>query len=200
MKGFPQVAFLKPLVKNPNILVGEYTYYDDPAGPEHFERHNVLYHYPFYGDKLVIGKFCAIACGAKFLMNGANHRLTGISDYPFNLFGQGWERVMPQQQDLPMRGDTVIGHDVWIGYESLILPGVRIGDGAIIGARAVVTRDVPAYAVVGGSPANVLKMRFDPETVDRLLAVQWWHWSAEKISRNLEKIIGADVFALEAAE
>lgn len=194
------MGFLKPLVKHPNIIVGDYTYYDDPAGPEHFERDNVLYHYPFFGDKLVIGKFCAIGCGTKFLMNGANHRLRGLSAYPFNLFGKGWERVTPELSDLPMRGDTVIGHDVWIGYDSLIMPGITVGDGAIIGARAVVTKDVPPYAIVGGSPAHVLKMRFEPEDVERLLAIQWWHWSVEKITRNLEKIVGADVFALESAE
>lgn len=200
MKGFSQVGFLKPLVKNPNIVIGEYTYYDDPAGPENFERDNVLYHYPFFGDRLVIGKFCAIGCGTKFLMNGSNHRLNSLSAYPFNLFGKGWERVTPELGDLPVRGDTVIGHDVWIGYDCLIMPGVRVGDGAIVGARAVVTKDVPPYAIVGGSPAHELKMRFERDVVERLLKVQWWHWSVEKITRNLEKIVGGDVFALETAE
>lgn len=200
MKGFRQVAFLKPLIKNPNIVVGDYTYYDDPAGSEHFERNNVLYHYPFYGDRLVIGKYCAIGCGTKFLMNGANHRLSSLSSYPFSLFGGGWEKVTPKREDLPVRGDTVIGNDVWIGYDSLIMPGVTIGDGAIVAARAVVTKDVPPYAMVGGSPAHVLKMRFPPDAVQRLLAVGWWHWDAAKVTRNLEKIVGGDIFALETAE
>lgn len=200
MKGFPQVGFLKALVKNPAIVVGDYSYYDDPDGPERFERDNVLYHYPFLGDRLVIGKFCAIGRGAKFIMNGANHKISGCSTYPFGIFGGDWARVVPRLEELPLRGDTIVGNDVWIGYEALILPGVTIGDGAIVAARAVVTKDVPAYAVVGGNPARVLKQRFEDDVVKRLLAVAWWNWDAAKITRNLEKITGGDVAALEAAE
>ena len=151
MAGFPQVCFIRNTVKNPNVVVGDYTYFDDPEDSENFER-NVLYHYPFVGDKLVIGKFCALARGVKFIMNGANHKLSGFSTYPFGIFGQGWEAAIPAPKDLPSRGDTVVGNDVWIGYDALVLPGVKIGNGAIVAARAVVAKDVPAYAVVGGNP------------------------------------------------
>jgi virginiamycin A acetyltransferase len=196
MAGFPQVGFLKPLVSNPNIVVGDYTYYDDPDGPEHFETRNVLYHFPFVGDKLVIGKFCALARGVRFIMNGANHKISGFSTYPFQIFGKGWEAVMPKPGDLPYRGDTVIGNDVWLGYDVLVMPGVKIGDGAIIAARAVVTRDVPPYAVIGGNPAKVVKQRFSDEVVAELLAIRWWDWPVEKITRNLQAIVGADLSVL----
>jgi virginiamycin A acetyltransferase len=155
MSGFPQVCFIRNTIKSPNIEVGEYTYYDDPEDSENFER-NVLYHFDFIGDRLIIGKFCAIARGAKFIMNGANHKLSGISTYPFQIFGNGWERVMPSPSDLPYKGDTVIGNDVWIGYESLIMPGVKIRDGAIISSRSVVTSDVEPYTIVGGNPAKLI--------------------------------------------
>ncbi|MBX7104472.1 MAG: CatB-related O-acetyltransferase [Gemmataceae bacterium] len=154
LPGFPQVGFLKPLVRNPNIVVGDYTYYDDPDGPEHFESRCVLYHFPFVGDKLVIGKYCALARGVRFIMNGANHKISGFSTFPFYIFGHGWEAVMPQPDELPYKGDTVVCNDVWLGYESLVMPGVRIGDGAIVASRSVVVGDVPAYAVVGGNPAG----------------------------------------------
>lgn len=198
MVGFPQVCFIRNTVSNPNIVIGEYTYYDDPEGPEAFER-NVLYHYPFMGDRLVIGRFCAIARGAKFIMNGANHKISGFSTYPFQIFGNGWERVMPAPGDLPYKGDTVIGNDVWIGYDALIMPGVHIGDGAIIAARAVVTGDVSPYTVVGGNPARQLRARFPADVVAALLEIAWWEWDAEKITRNLEAIIGADIEALNRA-
>ena len=198
MAGFPQVCFIRNTVKNPHIVVGDYTYYDDPEDSENFER-NVLYHYPFVGDKLVIGKFCALARGVKFIMNGANHKLTGFSTYPFGIFGQGWEAAVPAPADLPSRGDTVVGNDVWIGYDALVMPGVRIGNGAIVAARAVVVKDVPAYAVVGGNPAQVLKSRFPPETVATLEQIAWWDWPVEKITRNLKAIVSADLDALQAA-
>ncbi|WP_145577725.1 Vat family streptogramin A O-acetyltransferase [Yersinia alsatica] len=167
MKGFPQVCFIKNTVTNPNIIVGDFTYYDDPENSENFER-NVLYHFPFIGDKLIIGKFCAIAKGVQFIMNGANHKLSGFSTYPFYIFGNGWEKAAPQVGDLPYKGDTIIGNDVWIGYQALIMPGVKIGNGAIISSRSVVTSDVPAYAVVGGNPAKVIKKRFTDETIASL--------------------------------
>lgn len=195
MAGFPQVCFIKNTVSNPNIIVGDYSYYDDPEDSENFER-NVLYHFPFIGDKLIIGKFCAIARGARFIMNGANHKLSGISTYPFQIFGNGWEKVMPKSGDLPYKGDTVIGNDVWIGYEALIMPGVNIGNGAIIGARAVVVADVPAYAIVGGNPARVIRQRFDPADVAVLEAIAWWDWPVEKISRHLGLIVAGDIAAL----
>jgi virginiamycin A acetyltransferase len=197
MDGFPQVCFIKNTVKNPNIIVGDYTYYDDPEDSENFER-NVLYHYPFIGDRLIIGKFCALARGAKFIMNGANHKLSGISTYPFQIFGNGWEKVMPSLTQLPYKGDTVIGHDVWIGYDALIMPGIRIGNGAIVSSRAVVSRDVPPYAVVGGNPAKPIKHRFSPEAVETLQAIAWWDWPVGKITRNLSVIVSGDIDALRA--
>ena len=197
MAGFPQVCFIKNTVTSPNIIIGDYTYYDDPDDSENFER-NVLYHYPFIGDRLIIGKFCALARGVKFIMNGANHKMSGISTYPFAIFGNGWEAAMPQPGELPFKGDTVIGNDVWIGYDCLIMPGVRIGDGAIIAARSVVTADVPAYTVVGGNPARRIKDRFAPAVVDRLLALAWWDWPIEKITRHLATIVAGDVDALLA--
>lgn len=198
MTGFPQVGFLKHFVTRPNIAVGDYTYYDDPAGPEHFQDRNVRYHFDFIGDVLRIGKFCAIATGATFIMNGANHAMNGLSTYPFAIFGNGWERVMFAFENTS-RGDTVVGNDVWIGTDATILPGVTIGDGAVIGAKAVVAKDVPPYAVVVGNPGRVVRTRFDDATVQKLLAIRWWDWDAEKITRNLELIVGADVDALARA-
>lgn len=197
MKGFPQVCFIKNTVDNPNIVIGDYTYYDDPDDSENFER-NVLYHFPFIGDKLIIGKFCAIARGVRFIMNGANHKLSGISTYPFQIFGAGWEKVMPEMKDLPYKGDTVIENDVWIGYEALIMPGVRIGNGAIVSSRAVVTRDVPAYTIVGGNPATPIRKRFPDDAIAKLEAVAWWNWPIEKITRHLDVIVAGDVDALVA--
>lgn len=198
MKGFPQVGFLKNFITSPNIEVGDYTYYDDPDGPENFEA-NVLYHFPFIGDKLKIGKFCAIAKDVTFIMNGANHKVSGFSTYPFYIFGNGWEKVLPSEGELPYKGDTVIGNDVWLGYESTIMPGVSIGHGAIIASKSVVTADVPAYSVVGGNPAKVLKLRFDEATIEKLLSIAWWDWSAEKITENLEAIVNSDIEALSKA-
>lgn len=195
MAGFPQVCFIKNTITNPNIIVGDYTYYDDPQDSENFER-NVLYHFPFIGDKLIIGKFCAIAKGVQFIMNGANHKLSGISTYPFQIFGNGWEQVMPAMSDLPYKGDTVIGNDVWIGYEALIMPGVKIGNGAIISSRSVVTSDVPAYSIVGGNPAKVIKLRFPEQDIEKLEAIAWWDWPVEKISQHLKDIVSGDISSL----
>ncbi len=198
MAGFPRVCFIRNTVRNPNILIGDYTYYDDPEDAENFER-NVLYHYPFVGDKLIIGRFCALAHGTRFIMNGANHKLSGFSTYPFSIFGGGWERATPGPGDLPFKGDTVVGNDVWLGYQSLIMPGVRIGDGAIVAAGSVVTRAVASYTVVGGNPARVIRERFPPATVRALLEIAWWNWDIAKISRHLDRITGADVEALRCA-
>ena len=197
MPEFPQICFIKNTVKNPKIIIGDYTYYDDPEDSENFER-NVLYHYDFSQDKLIIGKFCALARGVKFIMNGANHQVSGFSTYPFYIFGNGWEKVTPQDDDLPFKGDTVVGNDVWIGYESTIMPGVIIGDGAIVAARSVVVNDVPAYSIVGGNPARIIKQRFTTETIQTLLEIAWWNWDIEKISANLEQIVAADINALLA--
>lgn len=195
MEGFPQVCFIKNTVHNPNILIGDYTYYDDPEDSENFER-NVLYHFPFVGDKLIIGRFCAIARGVKFIMNGANHKLSGISTFPFQIFGNGWESFMPDPSEFPYKGDTVIGHDVWLGYEALIMPGVHIGNGAIVSARSVVTHDVPAYTIVGGNPAQVIRTRFSAAEIETLEHIAWWDWPVEKISRHLGLIMAGDVDAL----
>lgn len=198
MAGFPQVCFIRNTVANPNIVIGEYTYYDDPENSEDFER-NVLYHYPFVGDKLVIGKFCAIARGVKFIMNGANHKMSGFSTYPFQIFGNGWERETPAPEAFPFKGDTVVGHDVWIGYDSLIMPGVHIGNGAIVSSRSVVVSNVPAYSVVGGNPARPLRTRFEPEAIRELESIAWWDWPLERITLHLRAIMGADLGALRAA-
>lgn len=198
MKGFPQVCFIKNTVKNPQIEIGDYTYYDDPEDSEGFER-NVLYLYPFIGDRLVIGRFCAIAKGVRFIMNGANHKMSGFSTYPFNIFGEGWERVTPTLEELPMKGDTVVGNDVWIGYEALVMPGVRIGDGAIVAAHSVVTSDVAPYTIVGGNPAKPLKQRFSDEVIEELLLIRWWDWDAAHITKHLEAIVSADLDALREA-
>ena len=198
MKGFPQVGFLKNFITRENIIVGDYTYYDDPAGPERFES-NVLYHFDFIGDKLNIGKFCAIAKDVKFIMNGANHQVSGFSTYPFYIFGNGWEKVMPNPADLPHKGDTCIGNDVWIGYNATIMPGVKIGHGAIVASQSVVTKDVPPYAVVGGNPATVIKLRFEQDVIDKLVTIAWWDWPIEKITQHLHAIAGADLTQLQQA-
>ncbi len=195
MEGFPQVCFIKNTVTNPNIIIGDFTYYDDPEDSENFER-NVLYHFPFIGDKLVIGKFCAIAKGVQFIMNGANHKLSGFSTFPFYIFGNGWEKAMPQPEDLPFKGDTIIGNDVWIGYKALIMPGVKIGNGAIISSQSVVTTDVPAYTIVGGNPAKVIKKRFSDEIVCELEKLAWWDWPVEKITKHLTAIMSNDIKTL----
>lgn len=197
MEGFPQVCFINNAITNPNIIVGDYSYYDDPEDSAGFER-NVLYHFPFIGDRLIIGKFCAIARGVKFIMNGANHKLSGFSTYPFYIFGNGWEKVMPEPGELPYKGDTVIGNDVWIGYEALIMPGVSIGNGAVISSRSVVVADVPPYTIVGGNPARVIRQRFDADTVARLESLAWWDWPVEMITQHLDKIVAADIDALAA--
>ncbi len=195
-----RVGFLRNLVQSDNVEIGEYTYFDDPDGPDLFEQKCVLHHYPFIGDKLIIGKFCAIAEGARFIMNGANHPLTGFSTYPFNIFGGGWEKGFdPKTWEEGVRGDTVIGNDVWIAMDAVIMPGVKIGSGSIIGAKSVVTHDVAPYAIVAGNPAKLVKSRFPARTVKRQLEIAWWDWPVDKITRNVDAIRGADLKALEAA-
>lgn len=200
LDGFPQIAFLKNVVTRPNISVGDFSYYDDPDGPERFEQDNVLYHFDFLDDQLVIGKFVAIACGAQFIMNGANHVMDGFSTFPFNIFGKGWEDGFdPLTYQTQSRGDTQVGHDVWIGNNARILAGVTIGNGAIIGANAVVGSDVPAYAIVVGNPGKILRKRFDEKTIAELEKIAWWDWSIDKITRNLNAIRGNDLAALRCA-
>lgn len=183
-------VYLKNVVTDPSIEVGEYTIYDDFVhDPRDFQRNNVLYHYPINHERLIIGKFCSIACGAKFLFNSANHTLGSLSTYIFPVLFEEWGLPV---EDIPKawdnKGDIVIGNDVWIGYEAIVMAGVTIGDGAIIGTRAVVTKDVPPYTIVGGIPAKPIRKRFDDETIKRLLALKWWDWPVEKIHRNLENI------------
>lgn len=163
-KGDNTIVYLKNVVKNPAIEVGDYTFYSDYVNdPRDFEKNNVLYHYPVNGDKLKIGKFCSVACGVKFLFNSANHSLKSLSTYPFPIFYDEWTHGLDVKDAWDNKGDIVIGNDVWIGYEAVILAGVTIGDGAIIGARALVTKDVPPYTIVGGVPAKLIRKRFSDE-------------------------------------
>lgn len=194
--GYEKLVFLKNFVKAKNIFVGDYTYFDDPRhGPDKFEEYNVLYNYDFSKVKLVIGKFCAIAAETRFIMTG-DHKLDAISTYPFPIFGHGWETAF-NVLDLPVKGDIIVGNDVWFGYDSLIMNGVTIGNGAIIASRAVVVKDVPPYSIVAGNPAKVVKMRFDDKTIDRLQKIAWWDWNIEKINRHLKLICNLDVDQLE---
>ena len=195
-EGDRQTVYLKEVVSDPNIEVGEWTIYNDfAADPVDFERNNVLYHYPVNGDRLVIGKFCSLACGARFLFNSANHTLKSLSTYPFPIFwGEEWGIDKSEVASAwDNRGDIVVGNDVWIGYEAVIMAGVRIGDGAVIAARAVVTRDVPPYTIVGGVPAKTIRPRFDDRAAARLLELQWWNWPVEKIRANLPRIMRGEI-------
>lgn len=198
--GAPRLAFLKNVVTNPQIIVGDYTYYDDPDGPERFQEKNVLYLFDFLGDKLIIGRYCAIGAKATFLMNGGLHPMGGYSTFPFFIFGGDWQQAAPEAIGEAWRGDTVVGDDVWIGYEATLLPGVTIGPGAVVGAKAVVTKDVPPYAVVGGNPARVLYQRYPDDVAHALLEIAWWDWDAAKVTRNLAAIAGADLDALRRAD
>lgn len=188
----PSLCFIKNVIKNPNIIVGEYTYYDDINGAENFESH-VTHHYDFIGDKLIIGKFCAIAKGIEFIMNGANHRINAITTYPFNIMENGWEKSAPSLSDLKLKEDTIIGNDVWIGQNVTVLPAVHIGDGAIIGANSVVAKDIPPYSVAVGNPCEVKRKRFDEDLIEYLLKIKWWDWSAEKIFKNMEALCCGDL-------
>lgn len=185
-----QTIYLKPAISNPAISVGEFTMYNDFVNdPTQFERNNVLYQYPVNRDRLVIGKFCSIACGARFLFNSANHAMGSLSTYPFPIFFEEWGlRGEDVASAWDNKGDIVIGNDVWIGYEAVVLSGVRVGDGAVIAARAVVTRDVPPYTIVGGVPARPIRQRFSDETVAALVKLKWWDWPYEAIARNLNVI------------
>lgn len=196
--GNDKLVFLKNFVKAKNIFVGDYTYFDDQRnGPEKFETYNVLYNYEFSKVKLVIGKFCAIAAETRFIMTG-DHKLDAISTYPFPIFQQGWESAF-SFADVPVKGDIIVGNDVWFGYGCLIKGSVTIGHGAIIAAGAVVVKDVPPYAIVAGNPAKVVKMRFDDATIQRLLQIAWWNWNIDKINRNLKFICNLDVDKLDTS-
>lgn len=188
--GDTQTVYLKNVITEPNIQIGDYTIYHDFVNdPKEFQKNNVLYHYPLNQDKLVVGKFCSIACGAKFLFNSANHSLTSLATYTFPLFFEEWGLEKQRVRDAwDNKGDIVIGNDVWIGYEAIILSGVTVGDGAIIGSRAVVTKDVPPYTIVGGVPAKPIRKRFDENTIAALLQVRWWDWPERRIQENIQNI------------
>lgn len=192
--GDTQTVYLNAVVKDPSIEVGDYTIYNDfVSDPRLFEQNNVLYHYPINHERLIIGMFCSIACGAKFLFNCANHTLKSLSTYTF-LFYEDWKldkaNVVSSWDN---KGDIVIGNDVWIGYEAVIMSGVHIGNGAIVGTRAVVTKDVPPYTIVGGVPAKEIRKRFSPEIVEHLQALKWWDWSEDKIMDNLDKLMNGQL-------
>jgi virginiamycin A acetyltransferase len=187
---YERLCFLKNIIKNPNIIVGDYTYYDDFENVHNFEK-NVKYHFDFIGDKLIIGKFCMIASDVTFIMNGANHLTQSISSYPFAVFGEDWKNAM-DGKSYPCKGDTVIGNDVWIGFNATIMPGVTIGDGAIIASNATITKNVAPYTIVGGNPAIEIKKRFSNEQIEKLLKLQWWNWPIEKITENVQNLTGED--------
>ena len=193
-------CFLKNVITAPNITVGDYTYYDDPADPTGFERHNVLFNCPEFGDRLIIGRFCSIASGTRFIIGSANHRISSVSTYPFSVFGGVWEEnAPPHLSQLPFKGDTVVGNDVWIGRESVIMPGVRIGDGAIVAACSVVAKDVEPYTVVGGNPARPIKKRFGVELISLLLELRWWDMEPEALADFLPVLCDSDLEAAERA-
>ncbi|MFE6973047.1 CatB-related O-acetyltransferase [Streptomyces sp. NPDC057682] len=195
-----RVVFLKPLITAPNIVVGEYTYYDDPEEATEFESRNVLYAYG--PERLVIGRYCALATGIRFLMAGAEHPAMGASTYPFTMFGGRWaEETLDIVTSMPSRGDTVVGNDVWFGYGATVMPGVRIGDGAIIAAGAVVTTDVPPYTIVGGNPARPIRQRFDDADIERLRRAAWWDWPSDLVTEHARTIMAgtpADIARIAA--
>lgn len=192
---YHKLCFLKNIIKNPNIIVGDFTYYDDLDNPENFEK-NVLYHFDFIGDQLIIGKFCAIASNVKFIMNGANHNLHYFTTYPFGIFGHNWTNQASIQGE--NKGNTIIGNDVWIGYNSTIMPGIKIGDGAIIGANSVVTKNIEPYTIVGGNPAQIIRKRFADQVINLLLELQWWDWSIEKITAQISILASNNVELLQS--
>ncbi|MDH5182432.1 MAG: CatB-related O-acetyltransferase [Gammaproteobacteria bacterium] len=198
LQDFPQVCFLKNSIDNPNIIVGDYTYYDDAIDAKNFER-NVLYHYPFIGDKLIIGKYCSIARDVTFIMNGANHNMSGLSSYPFEIFTGGWQESLGDSVHYPYKGDTVIGNDVWIGYKAMIMPGVNIGDGSIIASGSVVSTDVAPYSIVAGNPSRLIRKRFSDEDIGILQGIKWWEWDASKLTRHLPYLVKGELVALQRA-
>lgn len=197
--GDKETIYLKPTITKPNIIVGNYTIYNDFVNdPTKFEKHNVLYHYPINNDRLIIGKYCSIACGAKFMFTSGNHKMSSLSNYPFPIFYEEWGlNIANVTEAWDNKGDIVIGNDVWIGYEAVIMQGVHIGDGAIIGTRAVVTKDVPPYTIVGGVPAKEIGKRFSEDVIEKLIELQWWDWDDETVQMNLPNIINGNTDLLE---
>lgn len=196
LENYDRLCFLKNVVKNPNIIIGDYTYYDDFETVENFEK-NVKYLFDFTGDKLIIGKFCMIASDVIFIMNGANHLSEAISTYPFAIFGEDWSEAMAGKK-YPTKGNTIIGNDVWIGYGATIMPGIHIGDGAIIATKSVVTKNVAPYSIVGGNPAKEIRKRFSEEEIKELLDIRWWDWSIEKITENVQNLTSNRIDKLKA--
>ncbi|MBO7061165.1 MAG: CatB-related O-acetyltransferase [Fibrobacter sp.] len=190
--GYDKEIYVKPTLKRANIIVGDFTYIADSD----FESH-VTHHYDFIGDKLIIGKFCQIASGVEFVMNGANHQMNAVSTFPFYTL-QGWDMAPPAREDMPLKGDTVIGNDVWIGQDATILPGVHIGDGAIIGANSVVASDVEPYTIVAGNPAKLIRKRFDDELIDLMLKFRWWDKSVEEINSLIPILTCSDLKKVKA--
>jgi virginiamycin A acetyltransferase len=195
--GDKNICYLKNVITRPNIVVGDYSFYHDFDDPTVFEKKNVLYHDPANEDRLIIGKFCSIACGAKFIMNSANHSLKSLTTYPFPYFDEEWhtEQIEPEAWD--NKGDIVIGNDVWIGFEAIVLAGVRIGDGAIVASRSLVNKDVPPFSIVGGAPARVIRKRFPNEVIALLREAQWWNWDIERIREIVPALCRGDISALE---
>lgn len=186
------VCYIRNLPARPNVEIGDYTYYSDNThSPELFYDH-IQHHYEFMGDRLIIGKFCAIAEGITFIMNGANHRMDGLSTYPFNIFGGGWEKVQPTFDQLPFKGDTVIGNDVWLGQNVTVMPGVHIGNGAIVATNSTVVKDVEPYTIVGGNPARPIRKRFSDEMIALLQELKWWDWEEQYLFEHLEQIVSAN--------
>lgn len=187
-------CFVKNVITAPNIQIGDYTYYDDPVDPTKFEQNNVLFNYPEFGDRLIIGKFCSIAAGTKFIMGPANHRLSSVTTYPFHVFGGLWRQRTPEHlSQLPFKGDTVIGNDVWLGRQCVVMPGVKIGDGALVAAYSVVTRDVAPYSVVGGNPARLIRKRFGEELIALLLRLRWWDLPPDALAEILPLLCDPDL-------
>ncbi len=196
-----QTVYLKNVINDPNIIVGDYSMYNDfERDPVDFQTNNVLYHYPINPEKLIIGKYCSIACGAKFMFTSGNHTQKSLSTYPFPIFMAEWDLPFSEITSAwDNRGDIVIGNDVWIGYEAVVMQGVHIGDGAIIGTRALVTKDVEPYTIVGGVPAKPIRKRFSEETIENLLTIRWWDWPDKNVYDNLSALRSGDVDRLVAA-
>ncbi len=191
VKGIDSVVYVKPTIKNKNIIVGDFTYISD----NNFENH-VTHHYDFYNDKLIIGKFCQIAAGVNFIMNGANHQMNAVSTFPFYIF-EGWQQGIPELSEMPFKGDTVVGNDVWIGQNSTIMPGVKIGNGVIIGTNSVVAGNIPSYSVAVGNPAKIIRKRFDDELIHMLENYKWWDKTIEEIDKLIPVLSNSDIASVK---
>lgn len=191
---YKNICFIKNVIKASNIIIGDYTYYNCPNDPKDFEEKNILFNYPQFGDKLIIGKFCSIAPEVKFIMGSSNHRISSVSTYPFNVFGGLWNNLTPAHlSQLPFKGDTIIGNDVWLGQGSIIMPGVKIGDGCIIGAYSLVSKDIPPYSIAVGNPIRVIKKRFSDEVIEILLKLKWWDFEEEKLNEIIPLLCNTDI-------